>query len=354
MLRVTLLLAGAATSPDRVLSGVSFHLKPGAVLELLGGSGKTTLTRLLFRLYDPMNGAIRWRLIRYSPWSFVILLVFALLFIGGQVVPGLIERAIFDKVTGQAPVRFDVTALIAMYIAFALARLLMLFGYGQAGYRFRMVVGALLRRNIIASILRRPGATVMPVAPGEAISRLTVDVDEVSDFPTWIPEVAGDTLAFVLAAIIMARIDLQLTLVIFLPLVGTMLLSRIAWGRILRYAAASRVAAGHTVGFMGEVFGAVQAIKIANAEDDVVGRFAKLSETRRDNELRNRVFREFLDGLNNNAVNFGIGITLLLAGREMSAGRFTVGDFALFVYYLWFTTRLPSMLGTWIGDYSAT
>src|SRR5919199_2895312 len=35
----------------------------------------------------------------------------------------------------------------------------------------------------------------------------------------------------------------------------------------------------------------------------------------------------------------------------MSRGSFTVGDFALFVYYLWFTTGLPSMLGTWIGDY---
>ena len=44
-----------------VLQGVSFTLPPGKVLGLLGrtGSGKTTLTRLLFRLYDPPAGAIR-------------------------------------------------------------------------------------------------------------------------------------------------------------------------------------------------------------------------------------------------------------------------------------------------------
>ncbi len=44
-----------------VLHGLSFHLKPGKVLGLLGrtGSGKTTLTRLLYRLYDPTSGAIR-------------------------------------------------------------------------------------------------------------------------------------------------------------------------------------------------------------------------------------------------------------------------------------------------------
>ncbi|UCC64012.1 MAG: ABC transporter ATP-binding protein [Anaerolineae bacterium] len=44
-----------------VLQGLSFRLSPGRVLGLLGrtGSGKTTLTRLLFRLYDLDGGAIR-------------------------------------------------------------------------------------------------------------------------------------------------------------------------------------------------------------------------------------------------------------------------------------------------------
>ncbi len=46
---------------DAVLQGVSFDLRPGTKLGLLGrtGSGKTTLTRLLFRLYEPTAGAIR-------------------------------------------------------------------------------------------------------------------------------------------------------------------------------------------------------------------------------------------------------------------------------------------------------
>jgi ATP-binding cassette subfamily B protein len=43
-----------------VLGDVSIALEPGTVLGLLGrtGSGKTTLTRLLFRLYDPVRGRI--------------------------------------------------------------------------------------------------------------------------------------------------------------------------------------------------------------------------------------------------------------------------------------------------------
>lgn len=44
-----------------VLQGINFALKPGTVLGLLGrtGSGKTTLTKLLVRFYDPTGGAIR-------------------------------------------------------------------------------------------------------------------------------------------------------------------------------------------------------------------------------------------------------------------------------------------------------
>ncbi len=44
-----------------VLEDISFQVQPGAVLGLLGrtGSGKTTLARLVFRLYDVKAGSIR-------------------------------------------------------------------------------------------------------------------------------------------------------------------------------------------------------------------------------------------------------------------------------------------------------
>ena len=52
----------AESSPEKemVLKDVSFSLPPGRVLGLLGrtGSGKTTLTRLLFRFYDPDHGLV--------------------------------------------------------------------------------------------------------------------------------------------------------------------------------------------------------------------------------------------------------------------------------------------------------
>ena len=62
-------------------------------------------------------------------------------------------------------------------------------------------------------------------------------------------------------------------------------------------------------------------------------------------------YRGLLDALNNSVVNFGIGVMLLMAGAAIGQGTFTVGDFALFVSYLWFTTQVPSEIGTFYGDY---
>lgn len=46
---------------DHVLKALSFDLKPGSILGLLGrtGSGKTTIGRLIFRLYDVNSGSIK-------------------------------------------------------------------------------------------------------------------------------------------------------------------------------------------------------------------------------------------------------------------------------------------------------
>ncbi|MEZ4863331.1 MAG: ABC transporter ATP-binding protein [Caldilineaceae bacterium] len=48
-------------SQSPTLDAISFHLAPGRTLGILGrtGSGKTTLTRLLFRFYDPQVGSVQ-------------------------------------------------------------------------------------------------------------------------------------------------------------------------------------------------------------------------------------------------------------------------------------------------------
>lgn len=292
-----------------------------------------------------------WRLIQYRPWPYIVFCFFHMSFFIIQVIPGLIEKAVFDTITGAAPVAFGLWGLIALYISVELVRQAASFGEIWGDVTFRYTVGALLRFNLFSSALRRPGALPLPIPVGDEISRYEHDVEETSDFPLWIPDMAGQTIASLIAVIIMASINLRITLVIFLPLAFSIIAARLAWGRIHRYRHASRVATGNVVGFLGEIFSAVQAVKVANAEKNVIDHFRNLNDTRRKTMLRDRLFTEFLYSISDNAASFGIGITLLLAAQAMATKTFTVGDFALFVYYLWFTTSLPATWGMFIGDY---
>ena len=302
--------------------------------------------------------AFNWRLIRYQPGNFTLHTFFTVLVFFLQIVPGLIVKSVFDTISGAAPAPggawLGVDALwwiVAFYVLVELARLALSIGSEWYGWTFRFMVGALLRSNLLASILRRSGDQALPVSPGEAINRFRSDVAEVGDFPTWLPDQLGKWIAAGVALVIMARINLTITLMIFIPLAGTVILTRLAWGRILVYNQVSMRAADAVTGFLGEAMGGVQAVKIANAEADLAAHFAELNEARGRAVLRYQLFWGLLDALNQSVVSFGIGVILLLAGQAISAGTFTVGDFALFVSYLWFTTQVPSEIGTFYGDY---
>jgi ATP-binding cassette subfamily B protein len=292
-----------------------------------------------------------WRIIRFRPWMFAVHCAVVVILFGLQVVPGLIEKAIFDSITGAAPAQLDLWLLVALFISVEVARLVTSFGVEWTGWTFRFTVGLIMARNIVASILRRSGADPLPVSPGEAINRFRGDVGETSDFPTWLPDIGGKVVAAVVAIAIMARINLTITLFIFLPLALTILTSRLVWWKFLVYFRNSRLAEDAVTGFLGEILDAVQAIKVANAERDIAGHFHDLNDARRKAEVRTRVIQNLIDSTFSLTATFGISVVLLLSGQAISHGTFTVGDFALFVSYLWFTTALPPDLGAFVGDH---
>lgn len=96
------------------------------------------------------------------------------------------------------------------------------------------------------------------------------------------------------------------------------------------------------------MFGNVQAIQVAGAEKRVMERFSSFGDQRRKAMLKDRLMSELLDSVFSNSVNLGTGLLLLLAGTKMRAGTFTVGDLALFVYYLTFVTQFITNVGKFI------
>jgi len=294
-----------------------------------------------------------WQMMRYAPWPLLLLIAGDVLFFGLRVVPGLIEKAAFDSLTGAAPVQLSIPALIALYVSVELGRAVAFLGDAWGGWTFRGVVCTLLQRNLFAAALRRPGALAPPVSPGEAVNRYRDDVLETGDFPTWLGTNLGYLTSFVIAVTIMLSINVTITLVIFVPLVVTIVTSYVFWARArVAWYAAGR--AGDAVtGFLGELFGAVQAVKVADAERKVIGHFNMLNDERRKAKLQVGKITSLITAFEGGSIDFGMGVILLLAGQAMAAGTFTVGDFALFTYYLVFASDLPALIGNFIGDYQA-
>jgi ATP-binding cassette subfamily B protein len=241
--------------------------------------------------------------------------------------------------------------LVAFLFAAEVGRLLGIYGLVMTNVPFFGATLTLLRKNLLRHILRRPGASALPDSPGEAISRFRGDVFEIPLFALWINDLLGILAFSIVALVVMFRINARITLLVMIPFVFVAIISAASTSRIDRYRRASRRATGIVVGFIGEFFGSVQAIKVAGAEESVIKRFQRLNDDRRDYSLKDRLFNEILHSLFVNTANIGTGVILILAGQAMRNNEFTVGDFALFTFYLEFITDLTAFSGLLVARY---
>jgi ATP-binding cassette subfamily B protein len=90
---------------------------------------------------------------------------------------------------------------------------------------------------------------------------------------------------------------------------------------------------------------------VADAESHVMRQFRLINDERRQAALKDRLFDELLTSVFRNTTSLGTGLILLLVGSSITSGQFTVGDFALFVYYLGYITEFTGIVGHKIAWY---
>ena len=276
-----------------------------------------------------------WEMLKFRPWLwFVDLVSVALIRFCWQVGPALIIKAFFDFVTGAAPLTFGIWAIIAAFTALWIGRIVASYGFYYADVPIFADMSMLLRKNLLRYILKRPGASQLPDSPGEAVSRFKTDVNEIPLFVILINDIMVGLIIIAVSIILMTQINPSVTVMALIPLVIVGIVANIATGRIEHYRRASRQAGGKVTGFIGEFFGAVQAVKVATAEKNVISHFHKLNDTRRILTIREKLFDEVLSSIYRNTSTLGTGVILVLVGQSMRTGNFTLGDFSLFVYLL--------------------
>jgi ATP-binding cassette subfamily B protein len=298
-----------------------------------------------------------WKLLRARPWAFLgdtTMITLFYLLIG---LNGLIIRAYFDYLTGSASAGWNLNSLLAILVGLAAGRVITLFSAVRLSGLYEIRATLLMGRNVLQHILGRPAGIALPtteahepISTGEVINRLRDDTAE----PALMMVIFGDQIGLIITALvgatIMMRVDPWITLGTFVPLAGVVWLVNALSERIERYRRANRVATERVSGAIGEIFGAVQAIQIANAESRVIAHLRQLNQQRQEAAIRDAVLFRLIWSLSSNMVTIGTGMILVLAAASFRRGTFTVGDLALFVNFIWPITQLMSVTGElWAG-----
>ncbi|WP_256710916.1 ABC transporter ATP-binding protein [Paenibacillus sp. FSL A5-0031] len=295
-----------------------------------------------------------WRLICYRPVLYsanAILWATIHLF---PLLPGLIIQQFFDSLTGHASWSLSASNLAILLMAVAVARIVTIYAGALTDTIHRFSMGSLLRWNMLRWILRQPAAAAIPISPGEAVTQFRDDANQAEDAISWTLDFIGKLLFAAAAIFILLRVNVSITCYVFLPLILVVSVTQLASKRLQAYRATSRDATGKVTGMVGEMFSSVQAIQLAGAEKRFIDRLRLLNKQRRQAALKDRLFTSILDSVFSNIVNIGTGFILLLGASAMQRSELSVGDFALFVYYLTFVTDFTAFFGRFLATLQQT
>ncbi len=279
------------------------------------------------------------RLIAFSKGWYALNVLFWVGFYTMPLLPGYLSKLFFDALQQENPtwngLPYTVQMLVGLVLAFGVLQVVTIFSAIAVNIPWRFRSSGLLRLNIMQRILAMPGAKAFENTVGETLNTLRDDADEAENAGDWTLDIIGQIAYMVIAIGILLFIDAALTLYVFLPLMIVTLISYRARNRLEILQKAAREKSSFYTSLLGEVFQSVQAIQVAGAEKTVLHQLELRSQARQRAMLRNVALNQALGVFSSNIVSLGTGLILLLAGSKMRSGEFTVGEFSLFVLYLW-------------------
>ncbi len=290
-----------------------------------------------------------WRLMRYDrPLFFSNIFLWTIIRIP-PLLMGLVAGWFFDALTGHHPLGFGPWAVVALMGAVALADAATFAAGVLTWFAYYFGMQALLRHNMFAWVVRGPGAHKLPDSPAEAMSRFRDDVDEVSRVFENMTDFWGVSLYVIGVSIILARINLLVTIITMTPFFALLIIVNRFGPLLQRLRRDARESAGRVTDFIGEMFAATLAVKVASAEEPVVARFRALNNARRRAAVRDSTATALIQTINNSMGGVVTGLALLLVSLRVTGADFTLGDFAVFVTFLAAMGWRMSFLGSTVA-----
>lgn len=290
------------------------------------------------------------KMIMYRPWYYLLNCFLWITIHMFPLIPGLITKRFFEVLEKSGGLNSEILSLMALILVVALTRSIIIAMGGRVDANHRFSMSGLLRRNLLECIINNPSIE-NKTSLGESMNCFRDDIEEIETVISFTLDIIGDGLFALGALIILLTINVKVTLFIFAPLVIVILLSQKAMKYISKYRTTAREATGDVSGAIGEIFTGIQAIKISGSEKYIINNLNNLNEKRMKYMVRDKIFVNIMDAIYENAVTIGTGFILLLTGKYMLEGSFSVGDFSLFLYYLPFVADFAGFLGEIFARY---
>lgn len=300
---------------------------------------------------DMSAGRAVWLLARYRPGLYLLNFLVWAAFYAVPLLGGLLIGALFDALSNKESAGLNAWTLVALLVAAQVARAFVLYLGLHWLSDLWLTLSALLMRNMFGWLVGGPGARKLPGSSGEAVSTFRDDVESAIEFLDGWLDMVGEAVYAVIAMAIMISINASIAMVAVLPLVLVILATNMLSGKLKHYRRLTRAATSKVAGFLGELFGGVQAVKVAAAERHTISYFSKLNDQRRRVALIDSLLTRLLESFNQNTANMATGLILLLAADGIRHGTFSVGNFALFVTYVGGVASAPQWIGRQLARY---
>jgi ATP-binding cassette subfamily B protein len=295
---------------------------------------------------EPMSiWQLAWRVAKHEPRSFWLGWVSFLIFFTLPAISGYVLGRGFDALNdGDTSQVYRYAALLG---ALELVRMAVIHYAAIMWTKSWVHMQTFLRANMLKAQMASGGPEAgQPVgSAGEALTHFRDDVEDVTLLVDGVVDVSAGVLFSVVAGTILGMADARAAAILLLPMIGVVLVTRFADGRIRAYREADRAATGHVTGLVGDMMAAATTIKVNGAAEHLLARLQRLVTRRGETAVRDRVLSESVFAFSHGAADVGFGLVLIISASAIAGGSFTVGTLALFAAYLGWLSFLPRMVG---------
>lgn len=295
------------------------------------------------------------KIIQFSPKAFILACVLFALFHLSPFAMAYLVSLVFEQVN-----LIDTTGVTQSHLTLAwlaigtllLVRGVRYFVFYEAikAWIYQMyLANTLVRANLLNYLLTAPNSRQLSDTPSEAVSRFRDDVNEIGIMCEDIIDFFGMIFFTTIALIVMSAISPTLMLFVYAPMFLVVVMVRMLSPTIRRYRRKMRQAEARVTDFIGESFSAINSVKLAAKEPEILTHMMALGDVRQKAALKDTLVTELITSITRNMMRMSTGFLLLAGAYLIQKGKMNVEDIVLVIGLLpmlMFSTQIFAQIVT--------